>query len=441
MTVAAKIEPEGRFEDASLLPGGPTDAQRSALDRQLLIDVSTVASFDARTGIQRVVRAIATAVQAFDIPRAKVRLVAASKSTFYRQLPDNWLEGSSDRKLDLSTLPEVSTSAGDIFLGLDFSSSILPRHEQALAEWRRRGVSIHIVLYDLLPMSDGRWFTYRMRNNFRRWLKVVGRQADQIIAISQSVADEFRTWQSRAGLFRGRQVPVAVARLGSDIAASLPSRGVPANGDEILAWLDTRPTILMVGTVEPRKGHEQALAGFQRLWNASPDAPQLMMIGRGGWKTARLQKNMRQAAEEDQRFLWLEGTSDEFLEEIYRRAAGLLVASEGEGFGLPIVEGLSHGLPVLVRDLPVFRELQGPGVTFFSGKSPSDLAKAINEWVRRDDVPEKRVGRRTCSWQESATDILGFLLAGAEGIGQAAMAARGAAGQMNGNVANQPRDR
>ena len=382
---------------------GPVQARR------LLIDVSTIAKFDARTGIQRVVRAVASALKDRSVPGLRVCLVAANRSTCYRQLPDDWLERECGSELDLSRFPKATARAGDVFLGLDFSINILTAHVDQIAQWRRQGVAINVVLYDLLPLTNGHWFTMRMRGNFRRWLKFIERHADQVIAISRSVADEFHQWQDRARLFPAGHIPVKVARLGSDIAASLPSLGLPEDSARILTWMRGRPTILMVGTVEPRKGYAQAIKAFQQIWEKRPDSLQLMVIGRGGWKTGRLQTRMRDLDTSSERFIWLESASDEFLEKIYQNAAGLLVASNGEGFGLPIVEALSHGLPTLVRDLPVFRELRGPGVNFFSGDRGSDLAAAVEDWFSRCAGTATNVVRRTSTWDESAADIVGSL--------------------------------
>jgi glycosyltransferase involved in cell wall biosynthesis len=268
----------------------------------------------------------------------------------------------------------VNVRRGDIFLGLDFASSILPFHEERIAEWRSRGVEIRLVIYDLLPLTHGRWFTFRTRRNFRRWLKLIERRADSIIAISDSVANEFAAWQRRPRFRIRRHVPVSTARLGSDISASLPSRGLPADSGAILSWTEQRPTVLMVGTIEPRKGHEHAMAAFEWLWSRKADA------------------------------------RDEFLECIYRRVAGLLVASEGEGFGLPIVEALSHGRRVLARDLPVFRELEGPGVSFFEGRSGAQLGHTIDKWLRTSNDEPALVVRHTATWDETAASLIALIV-------------------------------
>jgi glycosyltransferase involved in cell wall biosynthesis len=166
----------------------------------------------------------------------------------------------------------------------------------------------------------------------------------------------------------------------------------------------------MVGTVEPRKGYEQAVSAFKTLWRDELNAPQLLVIGRGGWKTHRLQQNLRQLSERDDRFRWIECASDEFLENVYERVTGLLVASEGEGFGLPIVEALAHGRPVLARDLPVFRELQGPGVCYFDGGSSARLGEALRGWLRGIMARPPLAGGKTATWDEAAAGLASLLL-------------------------------
>jgi glycosyltransferase involved in cell wall biosynthesis len=59
----------------------------------------------------------------------------------------------------------------------------------------------------------------------------------------------------------------------------------------------------------------------------------------------------------------------------------LIVASEGEGFGLPLIEAAQHKLPIIVRDIPVFREVAGNDAFYFKGNKPEALEQAINEWL------------------------------------------------------------
>ena len=85
----------------------------------------------------------------------------------------------------------------------------------------------------------------------------------------------------------------------------------------------------------------------------------------------------------------------------------LIAASEGEGFGLPLVEAARHRLPVVARDIPVFREVAGEHAHYFNGIKPADLARAIRDWLELDK--QKRApqisGMRYLTWDESAASM------------------------------------
>jgi hypothetical protein len=141
----------------------------------------------------------------------------------------------------------------------------------------------------------------------------------------------------------------------------------------------------MVGTVEPRKGHRQALEAFDALWREGLDVA-LAIVGKRGWMTEEVEATIASHAELGHRLLRVDDASDELLDELYRHSAALLAASQGEGFGLPVVEAARRGLPVIARDLPVFREVARDGAYYFAGTAPGDLAAAIGGWIASTDA-------------------------------------------------------
>ena len=109
----------------------------------------------------------------------------------------------------------------------------------------------------------------------------------------------------------------------------------------------------MVGTIEPRKEHAQTLAAFEQLWEEGVNA-NLIIVGQQGWLVDAFGSNVRHHPELSKRLFWLEGISDEYLEKVYKTSTCLIAASEGEGFGLPLIEAAQHKLPIIARDIPVF---------------------------------------------------------------------------------------
>ncbi len=390
--------------------GYPCIAQR-ALDgrRQLLVDVSTIARRDAGTGIQRVVRALWLALKALEGEDIMVRPIVGSRRSGYRVAPNDFMDNPLTG--GLNALAEVAIAQGDIFLGLDLATHIVPFRARDLRRWQARGVQLVFVVYDLLPALYPHWFSNKSRRNYMRWINVVLRQADQVICIAEAVKRDLEGWIKTDLGTRARNPRMAVIRLSGDISASNPSKGLPDDAQATFAWIAAAPTILMVGTLEPRKGYDQALAAFERLWSANDVTPtRLLIVGRPGWMTQQLQHQIRRHADFGQRLIWIDNASDEYLEELYSRCCGLLFTSRAEGFGLPLIEAATHGKPSLVRDLPVFREFAPPGVTFFATADSDELAAAILRWVGKITTQPPNVAPpNLVSWRMAAIDLLAAL--------------------------------
>lgn len=352
--------------------------------RQLLVDVSVIHQSDAHTGIQRVVRALL--LQLLMAPPAGYRVcpIFATRQHGYRYACPHFL-GSAPPAAGAAVLPvdaDVQVQCGDLFLGLDLAAHLLPRHQAQVLRWKRRGVKVHVVVYDLLPLLRPEWFKPKTVRNFKRWIKWLAVYADSAICISETVKLELYGWLNTHFGMLPTTLPASTIVLGADIEASAPSGGLPAQASSMLAQLRSTTAILMVGTLEPRKGYDQALAAFELLWQQGEDAPLLVIVGRPGWKTQALQAQLRRHPQAGQRLFWLEDVSDEYLAKLYVACSGVLVASKGEGFCLPLLEAVQHGKPVLARKIAVFQELKLAGITYFHGESANDLATALANWVQ-----------------------------------------------------------
>jgi glycosyltransferase involved in cell wall biosynthesis len=89
----------------------------------------------------------------------------------------------------------------------------------------------------------------------------------------------------------------------------------------------------------------------------------------------------------------------------------LIAASQGEGFGLPLVEAARHKLPILARDIPAFREVAGGHASYFTGKEPGDLANALKNWLalRAENRHPKSDNMPWLTWAQSVEDLKGVL--------------------------------
>jgi glycosyltransferase involved in cell wall biosynthesis len=384
----------------------PDRADVRVARRQLLVDVSELAREDLGAGVQRVVWRILRELL-LEPPAGfrvePVRLAGDDAGYVHargflgRMLGLDEGEAGNDQP--------VTIAPGDRFLGLDLIRDHAGLAGPALRSMRAQGASITFVVYDLLPLQHPEWFPDGMDERFRQWVRLLADCADQALCISDTVCGDLRAALAREA--PRAELRMASFPLGSDLDAwPRPGAGLrpPPAGTA---------RFLMVGTVEPRKGHVQVLDAFERLW-AQGQACELLIVGHVGWSVASLVERLRGHAEAGRRLHWIEACDDADLLAAYRGSTALLAASFGEGFGLPLVEAAAQGLPVLARDLAVFREVAGVGADYFTGAEAEALAAAITQWLSRwragSTADPSAIGRH--SWRESA-DALKRILDGA----------------------------
>lgn len=387
--------------------------QPNIAPRQLFIDISAVVQFDLKTGIQRVVRSIVRSL--INKPPAGFRVEPVygdGGNRRYRYARRFTMEMIGEKELMVEDDP-IEHRAGDVFLGLDLVAGVTLQNQELLADMRNHGIQIYFVIYDLLPLLLPNAFPYGTESSFRQYTEVIVRQSDGLVCISRAVADELEEWITAHAAPRRTPLHIGYFHLGADIAASIPTTGLQENAEQVFDAIAKRPTILMVGTVEPRKGHTQALEAFGLLWKQQVEV-NLIIVGKAGWMVDSLVKNLKSHPEAEKRLFWLSQASDEMLTRLYEETSALLAASIGEGFGLPLIEAAQHQLPVIARNLPVFREVSGEHAFYFDGQDADDLARAVKEWLAldREGKAPKSDAMPWLSWADSADQLLGSIIEG-----------------------------
>lgn len=384
----------------------------------LFVDVTELALKAGQTGIQRVVREILRALLTSPPDGYRVEAVCAAPGLSYRYARTFARGLSPDSAVPGPDAP-IQTQKGDVFLGLDHSMDATAEQAAALEAMRQQGVRLWFVCNDCLPLSHPEWFPPEVHTAFKAWLGTIARIADGIACISRATEDELRRRLDELQPVRQRPLRLGHFHLGADMptgSATAEAHIAPERA-ATMERLRAMPSFLTVGTLEPRKGYAQALEAFELLWEQGEDVA-WVIVGLPGWMTEVVQRRIRHHDEFGRRLFWFIGASDALLEKLYTTCAALLAPSEGEGYGLPLVEAARHGLPILCRDLPVFREVAGEHATYFSGRDAESLAGAVRTWLgswRSGAVPAAQ-GMPWITWAESARQLMGVVLAGAAAV-------------------------
>lgn len=234
------------------------------------------------------------------------------------------------------------------------------------------------LVHDILPISNPEWFPPSSIARFRSWFDAHVTAGSTLLAVSNATAD--------AVAAAGSERP-AVIRMGRTGAAPIST----GNG------------ILMLGTIEPRKGHATILDALDLLGDA---APIVDVVGRAGWNTEDLANRL----EAHPKVRWHRSLSDAGLEALWALTGLLLQPSLGEGFGLPVIEALQRGVAAATSDIEVMREV-GQGQTLLlphDSQAWSDLLTSFTADPTAWPRPERHGWP---SWRDTATDVLAALTA------------------------------
>lgn len=283
----------------------------------------------------------------------------------------------------------VDFSGGDVLLLLDSywaGTSTIAAARMA----RRVGARVVSAIYDIIPITHPTYMTTFLKIAFPHYMLAALRTSDAAVAISQYSAAELRHWLGR----RLPTLPISWFHLGNDPTASAPTvRSGPVTN------------YTMIGTIEPRKGHNRVLDAFQGRW-ASGDACRLTIVGRRGWIDSETIARFDALADEP-RLRLVHDADDDRLADILAETDVVIMASRAEGFGLPIVEALALDIPVLASDIEIFREIGNEAILAFD---PGDSLALIAAMKTLEADPELYRARARDfswpSWQKAARELL-----------------------------------
>lgn len=361
----------------------------------LLVDTTEISQTDPGTGIQRVVKRIFSEIAGKRSDVVAVKAAGAMLWTSFDYWCNTGYEGTERAKER-----RVSFLRGDKLLLLDSSWKYYWDFTAVLAAAAANESRVYAVVYDLILLHHPELAASReFVRIFRAWHDMVLAQADAILCISQTVADDVIRYYEKVAPIRNRPLEIHCFPMGADLSV-----GEGCARAEITAFTAQATTFLMVGTVEPRKGHLTVLQALQVL----KDMPvQLLILGHDGWENENVLASMEEPTLKT-RVLWISDAIDEELRWAYQNCAALIAASQAEGFGLPLIEAAYYGLPIICSDIPIFREVTQGYADYFTATDAVSLAEEIKRWLASATHPDShRI--RIYTWEEAGQGLLEIL--------------------------------
>jgi glycosyltransferase involved in cell wall biosynthesis len=258
------------------------------------------------------------------------------------------------------------------------------------------------IYYDALPLTDPQFFP--------RGADKIGAlpRYHQAVAASENVAfisERTReVFESRVA----RRVPTnaIVSRPGAN--GLVPVTGVGAHTE--------RPTFTVLATIEPRKGQRVVLEAFERLWAAGRDY-RLVFIGAPGPEQPEFLARIRKQTSTT-RLEWIEEAGDDAVASALARSSAMVFLPLAEGYGLPPLEALASGCPVIVpADLPALEGLSDAGQVRLSAVTAESVVSAVETLAGAEaNAAYRRAisNLKLPTWKQFADEVESWIEAGLE---------------------------
>jgi glycosyltransferase involved in cell wall biosynthesis len=262
----------------------------------------------------------------------------------------------------------------------------------------RRDSPLVVTIHDAVPWTHPGTLTPRGVRWHRAMAERACRVADAVVVPTRAVGDAL-----------GRHLPLPRVRvIGEGVADGLLQRPDDAGERAARLGLPGSGFLLSLATLEPRKGLDVLLAALAD--RAAPQLP-LLVVGQGGWGDVDPLRTAEELGLARGRVRLLGRLPDEDLSVVLARATALVVPSRAEGFGLPVVEGMAAGVPVVTSQDPALLEVGGGAVASAPTGDAAALARVLADVVtdagRRADMVEQ--GRRRAAgltWNSAAGELV-----------------------------------
>jgi glycosyltransferase involved in cell wall biosynthesis len=262
---------------------------------------------------------------------------------------------SISRFLDLVSVTNFSFGASvvrsvpknSIYLNIAQVGLAMPR----IVSWlqHRPDVKSVFMLHDVIPLEHPEFVS---RKGYRRHGRIVDRTASYASGLIVSTAAA-RAAVLQALRLRGRvSIPVETV--------PLPVPPIFLEKDKLDQDLRGHDYFVVCGTIEPRKNHRLLLSVWRELVRQRGErAPKLVVVGSPGRNAGPVLDTLEQCRALQGKVIVAHGLSSPALRRLIAHARALLMPSFAEGFGLPVIEALAVGTPVIASDLPAHREIAG----------------------------------------------------------------------------------
>jgi len=294
---------------------------------------------------------------------------------------------SKGKKIDCIISKTVTIDQMDpssFWLDLDnVWSNMMPRHI-LYPQLAKRNIQIGVYVYDVIAISHPQYCAAVNQLQFPAYLGAVYDYADFIFTEAQYTKGQIQRIAKEVGC--NRKIHYELAVPGGDFSGGFTESGQIS--DDLWEIAKRGKIVLTVSTLEIRKNHKVLLDAFDN--GLCEMGYQMVFVGKTGWKVDDLTERIETHPENGKSLFHLQGLNDSALRFLYQNASFVLFPSYIEGYGLATVEALQYGVPSILSDVPIMREVGGDYCDYFEPNSPEQLIEVIRRYEADPSLYEEK---------------------------------------------------
>lgn len=381
--------------------------------KNIYIDVTSLTEVDFVTGIQRVVKNVLIEMKKI-IPEEMVLIAYSANAEGFVKINqqvffDYYSSSSMVDKKRFLTKDKIEFSemdCTDVFFDIDSVWNSAFNRSLLYPMLKKYGVKIAVYVYDIIPITEPQFCHEETIFRFLSYAGAFLQHADIVITSTKSTLDEVYKLANRLGT---KRMKGSYSWLGSDFNSCKQDESETIENK--VKQVSESKYILCVGTIEPRKNHAFLLDVFEEeLFEKNIN---LVFAGKMGWNVEELAERIKNHKYLNQKLFYFNGLNDASIAYLYESALMLAFPTYNEGFGLPIVESLERGTPVIASDIPVLREVGKEYCEYFKLNDKRAFADKVMLYSENIDIYNKMKNRireyTSFTWKETAECIIAAL--------------------------------
>ena len=281
----------------------------------------------------------------------------------------------------------------------------MPVHNMPII--RRKNLKTVVTVHDLAFKIFPQYFTKKDLTKLNKLTDLAVKNADRIIAVSNSTKNDILKFYPEI-----KAEKISVVYHGFD-RGLFRQESAQEESDLLKSYnLTAKNYLLYVGAIQPRKNLEVLIGAFEKVKEKNSNM-KLVIAGAPAWKSDNIIKKINNSRFKDD-IIITGNLSFKETSVFYRKAKMFIFPSLYEGFGIPVLEAMASGIPVICAKNSSLTEVGGDAVLYFETKNSQDLADCINKIINQEEFSERLIKQgiervKNFSWEKCARETLDIL--------------------------------